>query len=142
MNLDEVIARIEISTLMSLYNTAGDSGRREEFSTVFTENAVLEAPGIHYVGRDSIADGLFAGEVRAQFVRHHLSTSTITMMGSDTARGRTYFQVMTEIGHDHSGIYKDRFCRKDGYWKIAHRIVSIDYISDNSRFFPCGSSDR
>ena len=28
MNLDEVIARIEISTLMSLYNTAGDSGLR------------------------------------------------------------------------------------------------------------------
>lgn len=142
MQIDEVIARVEISSLMSLYNTAGDSGRREEFSTVFTDDAVLEAPGINYTGKDAIVDGLFLGEAMAEFVRHHLGTSTIAMTGPDTASGRTYFQVITEIGLDHSGVYTDRFRREDNAWKIAHRRVSIDYVSGDSRFFPQGTPGR
>lgn len=142
MASDEVMARVEIYALISLYNTAGDSGRRDEFLAVFSDDAVLEAPGILLVGSESIVEGLFSGEARAKFVRHHLSTSTITMTDDSTANGRTYFQVMTEIGLDHIGIYTDRFCRVGDDWKISHRIVSIDFVSENSRFFPDGLPAR
>lgn len=142
MLLDEVTARVEISALVALYNTAGDSGRREEFSTVFTKDAVLEAPGISYSGRNAIVSGLFSGDVTIQFVRHHISTSTITMHGPESASGRSYFQVITENGLDHSGVYTDQFRRESCDWKIAHRIVSIDYVSNNSGFFPQGKTRR
>lgn len=140
MTLDELIAREDIRRVMALYNTSGDSGRREEFATVFTEDAVLEAPGLHFTGRDAIVSGLFSGEVTAKFVRHHLSTSTISFKSPDLARGRTYFQVITQVGLDHSGVYTDWFRPEAGDWKIAHRIVSIDFASSESVFFPDGLS--
>jgi hypothetical protein len=139
---DEMIARVEISNLMSTYNTAGDSGRREDFSTVFARDAVLEAPGIHFTGLDAIVSGLFSSEVKVRFVRHHLTTSKLTFLANDTVRGRTYFQVISDNGLDHCGVYSDSFKREDGAWKIAHRKVLIDFVSEDSCFFPEGLPER
>ena len=135
MDSDEVTARVEIAALIARYNTSGDSGRRTEFSSVFTKDAILEAPGIYLEGVENIVEGLFSRKVEAKFVRHHLATSTVVFEQNNLAKGRTYFQVITEVGLDHAGVYVDCFSRESNDWKIASRKVLIDFIGEESRFF-------
>lgn len=141
MEIEELLAREEIRQLIAVYATAGDGGRREQFSKVFAEDAVLSAPGLHYEGRDNIVQGLFAGSragsskrAPPKFVRHNITTSNITFTGPASARGRSYFVVVTDAGLDHSGVYTDEFRKIDGAWKIASREVRIDYCSPDTRF--------
>ncbi|MDB5869908.1 MAG: hypothetical protein JWP96_2240 [Polaromonas sp.] len=86
--LDELLAREAIRQLMARYNTAGDTGRREEFSSVFTDDAHLMAPGLDLHTREGIVAGLFQApaEVLAsrpafRVYRHHLTTSKIDFTG-------------------------------------------------------------
>ena len=141
MDIEELLAREEIRQLIAIYATAGDGGRREQFGTVFTLDAVLRAPGIHCEGRDNIVQGLFADNQSdstkrpaVKFVRHNITTSNITFTGPDGAKGRSYFVVVTDAGLDHSGVYTDEFRKIDGAWKIASRDVRIDYCSPETRF--------
>ncbi len=141
MTVEELLAREEIRHIMAVYNTAGDSLRIDEFTAVFTEDAELVTAHLEFRGREAIKNGLF-GSVsesasesrRPTFVRHNLTTSKITLESDQAARGRTYFQVITDIGLDHAGIYLDEFRKEDQGWKIARRVVRTEYTADNSYF--------
>jgi hypothetical protein len=56
----------------------------------------------------------------------------------DEALVASYFTVITEIGLDHMGRYRDRFVPVgvDGRWLIAHRFVSTDWRSPETTFGP------
>jgi ketosteroid isomerase-like protein len=145
VNVDELIAREQIRNVMATYNIAGDRGRKEEFASVFTEDAVLETPDLRFEGRDAIVEGLFsrvastdAGPRRdkASIVRHNLTTSLVRFTGSTTAEGRTYFVVVTDVGADHSGVYIDRFRKEGDRWLIAHREVRLDFVAEDAVFDP------
>jgi hypothetical protein len=91
------------------------------------------------VGRAAIVEGLATrrtgateGPDRApEFVRHNLTTSLITFEDENTAHGRTYFFVVSNIGPDHMGVYVDRFEKYEGRWLIAERNVRIDWVAPN-----------
>jgi hypothetical protein len=127
------------------YNLAGDRLRLEELAATFLPDGVLEVgtTTMTLVGRKAIAEGLNKGGMggeenpRAQtltLVRHNLTTSLIELTGADTAVGRTYFQVFTDIGPDHFGVYIDRFRKVGAEWFIEHRKVQIDWVAENSLF--------
>ena len=146
MTVEELLAREEIHHLMATYNTAGDSLRVEEFGSVFSEDATLDTGTLKWVGRENIVRGLFPAVAdstsslrRPKFVRHNLTTSKITFSGENDARGRTYFQVNTDIGLDHCGVYSDEFHRVAGEWKIRRRVVRTEYWSDDSYFKPASN---
>jgi len=141
MTVEELLAREEIRHVMAVYNTAGDSVRFDEFRMVFTEDAVLSTPGLHFEGRDNIINELFSSvsdktsdRQPPKFVRHNLTTSKITFPESGKAIGRTYFHVNTDVGLDHCGVYNDEFRQEADGWKIARRVVKLDYRSPDSRF--------
>lgn len=141
MTVEELLAREEIRQVMARYNMGGDSGRREEFASVFTDEAVLTTTGLHLEGVENIVNGIFAAVVeeradklRPKFVRHNLTTSKITFRASDNAVGRTYFVVVTDIGLDHSGVYMDEFRKTKDGWKIARRRVHVEYQAPNGYF--------
>ncbi|MGH7802839.1 MAG: nuclear transport factor 2 family protein [Candidatus Binatia bacterium] len=143
MDVEELLAREEIRHLLASYNVAGDRGRREEFGSVFSEDAVLEMPSGRCEGRAAILERLFAPREAASgradvrmltFVRHHLTTSKIDFTSPTEAKGRTYFMVLTDIGVDHSGIYVDEYRKRDGRWWIVRREVRIDYVAENPLF--------
>ena len=46
----------------------------------------------------------------------------------------SYFTVITEIGLDHMGRYRDRFVPVGDRWLIAHRFVSTDWRSPETTF--------
>jgi hypothetical protein len=132
--LDDVVAREAIRVTMARYNINGDSARLAALADCFTEDGVLEFVGRRLVGRAEIAKGL---EVPGEFspdltlMRHNLTTSLIELDG-DRATGRSYFQVVTNVGLDHGGVYTDTFARVDGQWLIAYRNVRIEWQAANS----------
>lgn len=138
--LDELLAREAIRQLMAQYNTAGDTGRREELASVFADDAHLVAPGLDLHGKQAIVAGLFrkpdAAAPRFKVYRHHLTTSKVEFISKDAAKARTYFFVITEIGLDHTGVYTDEFRRDPAGWVLSRRAVRLDHVSQHSLQFP------
>ena len=127
---------------MAAYNIAGDRMRLGDLADTFTGDGVLEMPTGTLRGREAICAGLGRGRSedapapsrRPTFVRHNLTTSLIDLTGHDTAQGRTYFIVFTDIGPDHMGCYVDKLSKADGRWRFAERRVLIDWMSDETLF--------
>ncbi len=147
MDVNEMLVREAIRKTMALYNNAGDWGRLEEMAGAFTPDGVLETRDSLAKGREEIVRYLSGGiDERGSsgrgptFVRHNLTTSHIVLSSEDEARAWSYFNVLTDVGPDHAGVYIDRFRREGEDWLIAHRRVRIDWSSEQSLFHPEGSA--
>jgi hypothetical protein len=126
-----------IRRTLARYNLRGDRGDLAGLAATFTEDGILEAPGIRVVGRDAIVARLaasMAGNNPAlTTVRHHLTTSLIETDGQG-ATCQSYFFVVTDIGPDHAGSYRDRLVRRDGEWLIAERSARVSWVSPETLF--------
>lgn len=136
MDVEELLAREEIRCLLATYTMAGDRGDYVTMASVFAEDGVLDGQS-HRVGRKAIIQSLAARPMtntgpdrKMGFSRHNLTTSLVAFEDERTARGRTYFMMITEIGLDHTGVYVDRFEKVDGAWRIRHRDVRIDWAAE------------
>jgi hypothetical protein len=133
---------VAIGATMAAYNVAGDRMRLEDLAATFLEDGVLVTPTATYAGRAGIVAGLSgrgrpatpSEGPRPTVVRHNLTTSHVTLTGPETAQGRTYFIVFTDIGPDHMGHYVDRLRKVDGAWLFEHRDVRVDWIAEASLF--------
>ncbi|MBV9842342.1 MAG: nuclear transport factor 2 family protein [Sphingomonadaceae bacterium] len=125
--------REAIRVLMARYNINGDQGRIKQLAATFADDGVLHFNDESTQGREAIAKRLSSGTRNPALTvtRHHLGTSLVELDG-ETATGRTYFHVLTDIGPDHHGVYVDRFLKAGGEWLIAHRQVRIDWQSPQS----------
>ena len=127
MDVAEMLAREEIRQRMADYHMAGDRADAAGFAAVFARDGVLEGEGFTIEGRDAIEawmrdPTMFSSEGRRpRFVRHHLTTTSIALVGNEVADVRAYWLVMTDIGVDHCGYYVDRFIREQGRWLIGRR---------------------
>jgi hypothetical protein len=137
MTIEELIAREEIRVLLATYHMGGDQGRLDRLASVFAPDGVLKGRQ-SWTGPAEIERNL--GGVRTktdgpdrplEFIRHMLGTSMITFDDPATARGRTYFLAVTEIGPDHMGVYVDRIEKRGDKWLIAEREVRIDWVAEN-----------
>jgi ketosteroid isomerase-like protein len=128
----ELIARESIRDLVARYNANGDAGRFDPMLELFAEDAVLEVPNETLAGCAAIrsffeavaAEG--SGRPRVRLLRHFTATLQLDLEGPSEARGRCYYQVLTQAGLDHWGRYIDRYRCQGGRWLFAHRVVSID----------------
>ncbi|KHK88992.1 nuclear transport factor 2 family protein [Novosphingobium malaysiense] len=141
MTIEEMLAREAIRYTLACYNVAGDRGRFDEMIAQFTEDGVLELPdGTRHEGRDAIRASIFGVGQRAEgesrpvpaFVRHHISTSQIEFTGPETASGRTYFNVYTNVGLDHCGFYSDTLRKTGERWLLIERKARLDWASPQS----------
>lgn len=143
MTLDEMLAQAEIRQTITNYNIYGDANRKEELAQQFAEDGVLDLPGIRANGRAEIVallksfsvtgpnDKDAGGEPWSKR-RHNLTTSQVVVNGEE-ATGRSYFQVVTDQGLDHQGVYTDRYRKIDGRWLIAERKVRLDWKVDAAK---------
>ena len=149
MTLDELLARESIRHTIMSYNIFGDR-MEEEFLSVFTDDAVFEFGGeaqgrYRFEGIEQIrkwregfrnAPPSNPSREAPKFVRHNLTTTRIELTGPDTAEGRCYFHVYTQIGPDHCGVYTDKYRKVGDRWLIAHRKIRSDWHAPNSLFKP------
>jgi hypothetical protein len=144
MEVWELVARERIRDTLAQYTWSGDSFRLVELADAFCEDGVLEVRGDEPVrGRDAIVRFLGGGgddeEARARrraeaaaagtprIVRHNLANLRFLELTPHRALVATYFTVLTEIGLDHHGRYRDTFVPVGDRWLIEHRFVSTDW---------------
>jgi hypothetical protein len=142
MTLDEVIAREAIRELAAAYAHAADGGCFDDFLALFTPDGSLQVDDREpLVGPAAIR--AFVGGTQASvqtasksaprgYIRHNVTSHTITLDGPDDAHGAAYFFVVTERGPDHWGRYRDRYVRRDGRWLFASRKVRVDGVAPGS----------
>ena len=147
MELWELTARERIRDSLARYNWSGDAFRLDELALAFTADGELEIGGGESArGRDDIVrllgGGAPAGNDAArraalkeaasasgvkQIMRHILTNARFLELTRDGALVASYFTVLTELGLDHYGRYRDRFVPVGDEWLIRHRYVSVDW---------------
>lgn len=143
MELWELCAREYIRDTLARYNWSGDAGRLADLAATFCEDGVLEVRGGEPVrGRAALVEFLSgamaspnataAAENVKRIVRHNVTNIRFTELTPDEAHVACYFTVVTEIGLDHYGRYRDVFVPVGDQWLIRHRFVSTDWHAPNS----------
>jgi hypothetical protein len=143
MELWELVARERIRDTLARYNWSGDALRLDDLAQTFCEDGALELRGREPIqGRAAIV-GLLGGVVTdpnvvaqasgvKRIVRHNLTNIHFTAISPDEAHVACYFTVVTEVGLDHYGRYRDVFVPAGDDWLIRHRFVSTDWTAPNS----------
>jgi hypothetical protein len=141
---DDSADRNAIRNLMARYSLASDCGRFEALAEIFAEDGTLCFSGQATTGRSQIVARLNQRGPRnaaLTFTRHHLTTSLIEVEG-ESATAKTYFQVLTNIGLDHCGLYLDEFVKQDGNWHFARREARVDWQAPQSLYPPLQARSR
>jgi hypothetical protein len=135
----ELAAREHIRDTLARYNWSGDAGRLDELADTFCADGVLEIRGFEPLrGRSEIV--AFLGGVTRNvavgvgvgvkpIVRHNVANVFFDGVTRDHAQVSCYFSVVTHIGLDHVGRYRDTFTPDGGIWRIRHRKVSTDWAA-------------
>ncbi|HKY16067.1 MAG TPA: nuclear transport factor 2 family protein [Microthrixaceae bacterium] len=152
MELWELVARERIRDTLARYNWSGDAFRLDELAAAFCEDGVLEVRGREpFHGRAAIVDFLSGGAERGddearraarlaeakasgvrRIVRHLVTNTRMVEVTPDRARVESYFTVVTEIGLDHHGRYRDVLEPVGDEWLIRSRLVSTDWRDPRS----------
>jgi hypothetical protein len=140
MELWELAARERIRDCLARYNWSGDSLRLDELAESFCEDGELQLRGEEPVrGRAAIV-AFIAGVATPgakpsgdhRIVRHNLTNIRFLELTPQQAIVASYFTVVTEIGLDHYGRYRDTFVPAGDEWLIRHRFVSTDWAAPDS----------
>jgi hypothetical protein len=117
--------------------------RLDDLAQTFCEDGELELRGNEPVrGRAAIVallGGVVTGTRAAaaatgakRIVRHNVTNIRFTEVTPQEARVACYFTVLTEIGLDHYGRYRDVVVPVGDDWLIRHRFVSTDWSAPES----------
>lgn len=138
MDIWELVARERIRETLARYNWAGDAGDVNGLAETFCSDGVLEIRGMEpLLGRSAIASFLGGVNVARQpdvkpIVRHNVTNVLFTGLTRETAHVSSYFTVVTHVGLDHFGRYRDTLVPDGDTWLIEHRKVSTDWAAPNS----------
>lgn len=134
--IDRMLARDAIREVLASYARGIDRADGELLKSCYFPDA-LEEHGSSFSGRAyDYVDGAMP-KVRAMGVMQHLlGTSHIVLQG-DTAYVETYIWTFARFARDRQswdtftgGRLHDRFERRGGVWKIAHRRTIFDWNRD------------
>jgi len=151
MDMWELVARERIRDTLAQYTWEGDAFRLEQMVEAFCPDGTLEVKGQPpYVGREAIVAFLSGGaggtdeerrralQQQAQaagvkrIVRHSIANLRFVELSPDQATVATYFTVVTQIGLDHHGRYRDTLVPVGDRWLLQHRFVSTDWRAPDS----------
>lgn len=141
MEMWELVAREQIRDTLARYNWSGDAGRLDGLAKTFCADGVLEIRGVEPLrGRSEIVaflDGVTGRNIAINVdvkpvVRHNVANVLFTALTPDEARVSSYFTVVTHIGLDHFGRYRDTLVPDGDAWLIKHREVSTDWAASDS----------
>jgi hypothetical protein len=140
MEMWELVAREQIRDTLARYNWSGDAGRLDGVAETFCADGVLEIRGVEPLrGRSEIVAFLddVTGNIAINVdvkpvVRHNVANVLFTALTPDEAQVSSYFTVVTHIGLDHFGRYRDTLVPDGDAWLIKHRKVSTDWAASDS----------
>ena len=151
MELWQLTARERIRDTLARYNWSGDAGRLDDMAMAFDEDGELQVRGgpahrgrptiLAFLGgtvqdADAAARSASGPTAPRRIVRHNLTNTRFLELHPTQARVESYFTVLTELGLDHYGRYRDVFVPVGDEWLIQHRFVSTDWRAPSSTMAP------
>jgi len=136
----QLVAREQIRDTLARYNWSGDAGALDDLAETFCSDGALEIRGLEPLrGRSAIAAFLrgITGKIGVAvdvkpIVRHNVTNLLFTEFAPGQAQVKSYFTVITHIGLDHCGRYRDILVPDGGTWLIKRRQVSTDWAAPDS----------
>ena len=120
-----------------LYARAVDANEPALLAQAMATDAVIESLGIIMEGHEAILK--VPGMLREMFLatEHLVHNQTVQLLSDSTAKGETYctashIQPPAGDGHPHTALvwairYQDDLALVDGAWKIARRVLVLDW---------------
>jgi hypothetical protein len=145
VDLWELTVREQIRDTLARYNLAGDRGRYDDMVGCFAPGGVLViVGGAAHQGHDSLRrffSGV-GGTVHPDLtqLRHCVTNLVIDVEGPEVASASSYFQVITDVGLDHWGRYRDRLAPVGDRWLLTERSVKTDGYAATSLFTALGET--
>ncbi len=129
--------REEIEDVLASWALGYDEREVQRMVDCFTEDASMEIDiaGVEtkgpFVGRDAvIQDMTDHHELEKYQTRHVVTNAVVEPRGEDEAAVTSYLTLFVIEGHETrlqaTGVYRDRFVRQDGAWRIARRDLYLD----------------
>jgi ketosteroid isomerase-like protein len=120
----------EIRQLLARYGHLGDSLDASALVECFTEDCVVDANGVRYVGHDGIRESLEAYRpIYAVTPLRHVTVNVVIDVNGDEAEANSYFMLIatgTAPSVWRMGTYRDRLRRVDGRWLLRERVATSD----------------
>lgn len=136
-----MLAREAIRKTAALYTRAVDNRRYEELRRVFVPDGSIVVHGRGALtGIGEIIAAMETGAIKRRasdpgnFQRHNLTSTIIELEGPDRATAVHYVMIVTELGFDHAGIYRDSVRRSGEDWLIDKREARMEWVRPDSRF--------
>ena len=137
----------DIKVLKHRYFRAIDTADEALLRTMFTDDVFVEYRGGEYLvsltGNEPMIEFVLNSFHAGVAGMHHGHMPEITLTGDDTAEGIWYLEdiainAATRTHTSGSAIYRDRYRREGGTWKIAH--TEYDRVIELIR--PLGDDER
>jgi ketosteroid isomerase-like protein len=144
----ELIARSEITEVLTAYAQAQDQNEWGLFDKVFTEDAVLEFPGAGIGTLSPVQLKTFLKDVfnTTRISGQHALANTIFEIDGDRARTVSEVYYFTLQTTDKEGIlrrirgnaiYVDDLVHANGEWRIRHRVTAQKNVeTDDIEYAP------
>jgi hypothetical protein len=140
VELWELVAREQVRHTISSYTFGGDRGRLDELAATFAPDGVLQIEEDDVsTGRAAIVERLsrvVAMDRHPAPMHHHLSGTHFRSVTPSSIDVSSYFLVVTDIGADHWGRYRDELVPMGDRWLFARRRVTTDGYAPASAFRP------
>ncbi len=131
--IDEMIARGAIGQILGRYCQAIDRCDIDRLKSVYWPDA-HDDHGVFTGNAMDFADFVIPALKQLNRTMHLIANSVIDFDDADNARGETYVvayhDVPGELGATDAvagGRYLDHFQRRNGEWRIQHRVYVIDW---------------
>jgi SnoaL-like protein len=142
MDAWEIEIRESVRRTLADYTAATDRFDLPALASCFGPTGVLEFTGgdAPLIGPAAIEAGLGAAlstpvdpsRRKPTHVRHHVSSVRFAAVTRDRVEISSYFAVLTDIGLDHWGRYRDVLIPVENRWVFAHRRISVDAFAAGS----------
>lgn len=128
----------EIGKLIANYAKGCDTRNGELFAAQFIEEGVLELAGRETVGQHRLAK--IPSMLDQYRLTYHMVHNTLIEVDGDTATGEVYSAshhlnpIQREMFSDRVMYitYRDTYVRTEAGWKIARRLVDVQFIEYKS----------
>ncbi len=140
--VQELVDRTAIQETVLRYCRGVDRADAELLASAYHPDAVDEHGIAHFEG-DAIAPGIIELVSGSRVSLHQITNQTVDLQGVGRAACESYFTAWQSMEHDGEermllalGRYIDRFEKRDGDWRIAHRLVIVEH----AQLLPAGGS--
>ncbi|WP_213938729.1 nuclear transport factor 2 family protein [Pseudomonas sp. dw_612] len=144
--LEHLESRLAIETLISAYANAFDVMNRDLLQQIWHVDSTLDLPGFGAAGsRDDIMS-MAEQSWRQMPHMHHWMANPLIQIEGDSANGTVaancLFHDVEQGPVQVSGLYHDRFERRDGQWKFVSRRFELHYLTPLKEWVPILGSER